>query len=77
MKTHCLFLVCVNPNCDSLTSLDFIKLNGRYATSTGTTPQAIALTRLVVFETLILNLLCFSLKIAEVSLSKWAYLVSR
>ena len=30
-KTHCLFLVCVNPNCDSLTSLDFIKLNGRYA----------------------------------------------
>jgi len=31
----------------------------------------------VVFETLILKLLCFSLNLAEVSLSKWAYLVSR
>ena len=28
-------------------------------------------------SSLILKLLCFSLKIAEVSLSKWAYLVSR
>jgi len=33
--------------------------------------------QLVVFDMLILKLLCFGLKIAEVSLSKWAYLVSR
>ena len=44
MKTHCLFFVCVNPNRDGLTSLDFIKHNDRYAIviSTGTSPQAIA-----------------------------------
>jgi hypothetical protein len=34
-------------------------------------PQRISLTRLVVFDTLILRLLCFSLKKADVSLSKW------
>ncbi len=39
--------------------------------------RRISLTRLVVFDMLILKLLCFSLKIAEVSLCKWAYLVSR
>ena len=33
MKTHCLFFVCVNPNCDGLTFLDFIKHNYRYATA--------------------------------------------
>ena len=39
--------------------------------------RRISLTRLVVFETLIVKLLCFSLNLAGVSLSKWSYLVSR
>ena len=38
--------------------------------------RGISLTRLVVFDTLILRFLCFRLKIADVSLSQWGYLVS-
>jgi len=37
--------------------------------------RRISLTRLVVFDTLSLRLLCFKLKIADVSLGKWGYLV--
>jgi hypothetical protein len=37
--------------------------------------RRISLTRLVVFDTLILRFLCFRLKKADVSLSKWGYLV--